>query len=302
MHWKINRRKFLSLSGSLAGAMAFAPSSIYSSQSAQVKFGLITDSHYADRENNGTRFYRQSLEKMRESIETFNREKVDFVVHLGDFKDEDLNQRPEDTLRYLRAIEAEFAMFNGPRFHCIGNHDVDSITKQQFLANIENTGIAKDKSYYSFDQKGFHFVVLDANYDKTGKDHFYKEGANWQDVNIPQVQRDWLANDLAKTQLPTIVFCHHPLFEYLSGSATMHVQGFEGIQKIMENSGKVKASIHGHVHNEKFATINGTQFITQLGMVDESGLENNSFAIITCTETQLQLDGYRRSTDKLMSF
>jgi predicted phosphodiesterase len=302
MNWKIDRRKFLSLSGSFAGAVAFAPSSIYSSQSAQVKFGLITDSHYADRENKGTRFYRQSLDKMRECIEIFNQEKVDFAIHLGDFKDEDPNQRTEDTLRYLKAIEAEFSKFKGPRFHCIGNHDVDSITKQQFLANVENTGITQDKSYYSFDQKGFHFVVLDANYDKTGKDHFYKEGADWQDVNIPQAQRNWLADDLAKTKLPTIVFCHHPLFEYFSGSATMHVQDFEGIQKIMESSGKVKASIHGHVHEEKYAEVDGIQFISQLGMVDQDGLENNSFAIITFTETQLQLDGYKRTTDKSFSF
>ena len=32
---------------------------------------------------------------------------------------------------------------SGPRYHCVGNHDVDSITKQQFLENIENTGIPK---------------------------------------------------------------------------------------------------------------------------------------------------------------
>ncbi|MFT6055162.1 MAG: alkaline phosphatase [Roseivirga sp.] len=301
MNWKIDRRKFLSLTGTAIGGIAIAPNTLFSNPSSKIRFGLITDSHYADRATQGTRFYRQSLDKMSECIQVFNDEKVDFVIHLGDFKDEDPNQRTEDTLRYLNAIEAEFARFNGPRFHCIGNHDVDSITKQQFLANIKNTGIPKDKSYYAFDQKGFHFVVLDANFDSNGNDHFYKEGANWQDTNIPKMQRDWLINDLEQTKLPTIVFCHHPLFEYMLGASTMHVQDYESIQKIMVKSGKVKASIHGHVHEEKYAHLEGIQYISQLGMVDNDGLENNSFAIITCNDSELQIEGYKRTTDKLMS-
>ncbi|MFT5971215.1 MAG: hypothetical protein ACI8ZO_001736 [Flavobacteriales bacterium] len=55
------------------------------------------------------------------------------------------------------------------------------------------------------------------------------------------------------------------------------------------------------MHAEKYAEVDGIQYISQLGMVDEDGLENNSFAIITCTETQLQLDGYKRTTDKSFS-
>jgi alkaline phosphatase len=299
MSWNINRRKFLSLAGAVVGGITLAPNTIFTGQSSTLKFGLITDSHYANRDNSGTRFYRQSIDKMRECIEIFNKEKVDFAIHLGDFKDEDLNKNADDTLNYLKKIEAEFAKFKGPRFHCIGNHDVDSITKKQFLANITNTGISKEKNYYSFDQKGFHFVVLDANFDKTGKDHFYKEGADWQDVNIPPTQLSWLEKDLVKTKLPSIVFCHHPLFEYFSGEATMHVQNFESVQNIMVRSGKVKASMHGHVHNERFETVNGIQYISQFGMVDYEGLENNSFAIVSLTENQMKIDGYKRTTDKL---
>ena len=113
-------------------------------------------SHYADRSAGGTRYYRESLTKMRECIATFNREKVNFAIHLGDFKDQDADANPERTLTFLKALETEYAKFSGPRYHCVGNHDVDSITKENnFLANIENTGISKEASYYEFKQKWF---------------------------------------------------------------------------------------------------------------------------------------------------
>jgi hypothetical protein len=40
--------------------------------------------------------------------------------------------------------------------------DADSISKEQFSDSVENTGINAGRTYYSFDFKGAHFVVLDA--------------------------------------------------------------------------------------------------------------------------------------------
>ena len=301
MSWKISRRKFIALSGGVVGTLLMPPDILQAAHKPKVRFGIITDSHYADSDKAGTRYYRDALKKMRECIDIFNKEKIDFAVHLGDFKDQDPNKKAEDTLRYLKAIETEFARFKGPRFHCIGNHDVDSITKKQFLQNIENTGISSRRNYYAFDFGGFHFIVLDANYHKNGKHHFYKEGADWQDTNIPQVQQQWLQADLAKTTLPTIIFCHHPLFEYMKDGHKYHVNNFESIQNIIEASKKVKAVIQGHVHEERFQKINGIHYMTQLAMVDYEGLENNSFAIATCAGNDMWLDGYKRTTDKAFS-
>jgi predicted phosphodiesterase len=301
MTLKINRRKFITLSGTAAGAIMVRPQLFSKNHHRPIRFGVITDSHYADRDNGGTRFYRGVLHKIRESINTFNKEKVDFVIHLGDFKDEDLKKNPEDTLSYLKTIEAEYAKFDGPRFHCIGNHDVDSITKQQFLNNIENTGIDKEKSFYSFDIQGYHFVVLDANFDNNSKDHFFKEGSDFQDVNIPESQLKWLKKDLRKTKLPTIVFCHQPFFEYHKDEYILHVSNRYAVREILEKSGKVNAVLHGHVHEETFKEINGIHYITQLGMVDHKGLENNSFAIVDFDGATLNLDGYKRTTSKKLT-
>ncbi len=262
-----------------------------------IRIGIATDSHYADREPAGKRFYRGALDKMREFVGIINKEKVDFAIHLGDFKDEDTTKEEKNTLGYLRKIEAVYAAFEGPRYHCIGNHDVDSITKSQFLENIENTGIPKGKGYYSFDIKDLHVIVLDANFNKDGTDQFYKEGADWQDTNLPEEQLDWLEKDLKGTKNPTLVFCHHPLFEYRREGYKFHVNGYERVQKLLEGSGKVLAVFQGHVHEEKHKTINGIHYITQLGMVDYEGLENNSFSILEIQDNSMKLQGFRRATD-----
>lgn len=299
----IRRRKFIKNTALFSVTTMVLPIEAFNIKpTKKVRFGLVADSHYADREPNNTRFYKESLSKMEAFITLMNQQKVDFIVHLGDFKDEDEQQNSNDTLNYLKKIENVFSQFNSATYHCVGNHDVDSITKQQFLTNITNTGIDKDKSYYSFNNSGFHFVVLDGNYDSLGKDHFYKNGADWQDVNIPKQQLEWLQKDLAENKLPTIVFCHHTLFEFTRGEHHYHVKNYTEVQRILENSKNVISVFQGHVHEESHAKINNIHYITQLGMVDYSGLENNSFAVVEIDENAIKINGYKRATNKTLTF
>ncbi len=296
--YKIDRRKFLRISTVFSTGLGLSAYSFKTKRN--FRFGLVTDSHYADREPANTRYYRQSLDKMEDFIDVMNREKVDFIVHLGDFKDQDPKKMERDTLKYLIKLESIFSKFQSHSYHCVGNHDVDSITKQQFLENISNTGISKSKSYYSFDNKGFHFVVLDANYHNTGKDHFYKEGADWQDTNIPKLEIDWLVNDLNKTKLPTVIFCHHPLYKYEDEYSKMYVNNYEEVQNVLIDSEKVMVVFQGHVHDERYKKVNGIHYVTQYGMVDYSGLENNSFSIVEIDKKSIKINGYKRVSD--MSF
>jgi len=263
-----------------------------------VRIGIATDSHYADRDSVGARYYRGALDKMEEFVRVMNTEKVDFVIHMGDFKDEDQTQDERATLNYLRTIEEVYSRFNGPRYHCIGNHDVDSITKTQFLLNIENAGIPKENSYYSFDHKDLHIIVLDANFNKDGTNQYFLDGADWQDTNLTDQQLNWLEEDLNKTSKRTLVFCHHPLFEFYRDGYQFHVNDFEKAQRVFERSGKVLAVLQGHVHEERFKSINGIQYITENGMVDYQGLENNSFSILEVQNKKMQLHGYKRASDR----
>ena len=296
-HTKIGRRKFVKDFSFFTVSSVILPFQSLNTVSDNIRFGLATDSHYADRNPSGTRFYRNSLEKMGEFVNVMNDDsKVDFVIHLGDFKDEAPDKKEEDTLRFLEEIEGVYAEFSGPRYHCIGNHDVDSINKEQFLSIIENTGISKKRSFYSFDIKGFHFVVLDANYDRNGISHFYKDGADWEDTNITSEQIDWLKQDLEMSNSPTVIFCHHPLFEYYSYGHKYHVNNFKEIQEIVSSNQNTISVFQGHVHAEKFERIGEVHYVTQLGMVDYQGLNNNSFALIEIGEGKIHINGYKRTS------
>ncbi|PHQ28432.1 metallophosphoesterase family protein [Leeuwenhoekiella nanhaiensis] len=302
----INRRNSLKLF-TLAGTTVLTmPQFLWSCKQEAPKpflrFGLLTDSHYAEREPAGTRFYRDSIPKMQEAIAELNTQNLDFIIHLGDFKDQDTEANPEDTLRYLKTIESEFQGFEGATYHALGNHDVDSIRKEVFLSHIKNTGQDSAKNYYSFDAGGFHIIVLDANYDAAGTDHFFAEGADWEDANIPPQELNWLKEDLAKIKKPTVVFCHHPLYEFYKEGSKFHVTNYQEVQKLFTENSYVVACFHGHVHQEDVSIQNGITYITRLGMVDYEGVENNAFSVVELTADKIEIRGYKRSGSKNFSW
>ncbi len=301
MTWKISRRRFLIAGAGVVGMAAIAPQEVLAnSKKKSVRFGVLTDSHYADRDPSGTRYYRQSLSKMKDAITILNQEKVDFIIHLGDFKDEHPSKVESDTIRFLQTIESQFARFNGPRYHCIGNHDLDSISKEQFQSNVTNTGISPTSTYFSFDHNGFHFIVLDPNFHQDGRPH-HKGDFPWYDANLPKEQWNWFLSDLAKTKFPTMVFSHFPLYHFVKEAAVFHLANYERAQRIMEQSGRVVACFHGHTHEENYTEVNGIHYCTHYGMVDHDGAENNSFAIVEVNDKEIIVNGYNRCSSKSLS-
>ena len=265
-----------------------------------LRFGMITDVHYADREHLKERYYNQSLRKLGEFINVMNKEKVDFIVELGDFKDQDEVPNEANTLKYLTDVETVFHQFNGPTYHVLGNHDMDGITKTQFLERVENTGIPKDKNYYSFDQKGFHFIVLDGNYTSDEKD-YNKDNFRGVLSYIPVKQVEWLKEDLQANQLPSIVFIHQLLDD--SKGMKRSAQNAPEVRKILEDSGKVLCVFQGHVNAEKYSMINNIHYYSFISTVYGSGLKHNSYVIVDVSKKgTLKINGYREaSTLKLLS-
>jgi alkaline phosphatase len=296
MSYIINRRLFLKYSG--ASILALSANRLQAfTQGPFLTFGVVTDSHYADREAAGLRHYRDSIAKMQEAMREMNSKKVDFVVHLGDFKDQGEHPDERSTLAFLGKIEEAFGSFRGPRYHVLGNHDTDSISKQQFLQYVENTGIAKDRSFYSLDQKGIHFVVLDGDFTKEGV-AYEKGNFDWTDSFIPQDQLTWLGNDLRATRLPVIVFVHQLLDNVDDPKYCVH--NAEAVRKVLDKSGKVLAVFQGHRHKDRYNKLNNTHYCTLPAMVDYGGLENNSFSIVEVYADGLNMVGYKRAPSRRM--
>ncbi|MDH4239140.1 MAG: metallophosphoesterase [Phycisphaerae bacterium] len=279
-NWVITRRFFLKASAATLAGLVVAPLSCTQKttlgrRQGTARFGIVTDSHYADADTVGSRYYRHSLDKLTECAELMNDQKVDFLVELGDFKDQNNPPVEQKTITYLRAVEKVFQNFKGPTYHVLGNHDMDSISKEQFLTNVENTSIAPSKSYYSFDFNGAHFVVLDANYKAGGTD--YDHGNfDWTDANIPPAELNWLRQDLAAARGPTIVFIH----QLLDGTGSVYVNNAADIRQILGQSGNILAVFQGHHHEGSYSYIEGIHYYTLKAMVEGPGQENNSYAIV----------------------
>ncbi len=255
-----------------------------------VRFGMVTDVHYADIPDNGIKTYNQSLVKLKECVDTMNRQKVDFLVELGDLKDMNTPAAPAKALIYLFRAEKALSLFKGPLYHVLGNHDEDCISKKQFLSEARNTGIPANSTWYSFDTKGVHFIVLDACFDSVG--HDYDKGKfNWGDPNIPSEELKWLKKDLRKATGATILFTHQPL----DGETPYTIKNSRAVRKLLENSGKVAAVFQGHYHEGNYHFINGIHYYTLKALVDGSGPENNSYAIVEITPENIRIKGFRKA-------
>ena len=198
-----------------------------------VRFGVVTDLHYADIDPIGARTYRESDDKLAECVQVMNAKDVTFLIELGDFKDQDKTPDETRTLGYLQKIESVFAGFKGPRYHVIGNHDTDSLSKTQFLAAAPNAGIAPNATRYTFVSGGVRFVVLDASHKADGTD--YDHGNfEWSDSNVDAPQIEWLAKTLAASREPVIVFVH----QQLDGTGAYYVKNAPQVREALETIGQ----------------------------------------------------------------
>lgn len=292
----VTRRDFLVASTAVVAGVAVAAPQVHADPPERktiLRFGMAADAHFADVEARGTRHYRESAAKMAECVALMNEQKVDFLIELGDLKDQGEPASEQDTLEYLDTIEGVFRQFKGPRYHVLGNHDMDSLSKEQFLSGTENTGIAAGSTYYSFDVKGVHFVVLDANYSADGSDYDHGQ-FNWTDANIPAKQLDWLKRDLEASSSPTIVFVH----QQLDGEGQHCIRNAAEVREVLQASGQVRAVFQGHNHAGGYRQIHDLHYYTLKAMVEGTGSMNSSYAIAEVRDDGIVVTGYCNATSR----
>ena len=271
-----------------------------------LKIGLVADPQYANKPANGIRYYRESLWKLKEAIETFNNNEVDFVQNLGDLIDVERNS-------YDSIIPIYKNLNSGiQNYHLLGNHDVD--VDSFHLINLLET-LSMPDYYYSFVKKGWRFIVLDATdysystnslhnhdinqvnsyYDNTiGKSNNYR----WNSA-IGEKQQNWLRNELESSELlqeEVIIFSHIPVRPL--GNQHNLWNDYEIIE-IIENSSNVKAFINGHRHSGNYIFKNGIHYITLYGMVETI---TNSYSILEIYEDSLVLKGYGNQNKYIMAY
>jgi predicted phosphodiesterase len=253
-----------------------------------LRIGLVTDLHYADKPEAGTRFYRETAGKLREAVEAFNTEAVDAVVSLGDF----IDQAPEvdQEIAWLRTIEKIFAGAKAERHYVLGNHCVGTLTKTEF---VENTAAAKTP-HYSFDRQGIHFVVLDACFRGDGVP-YSRKNFEWTDANIPAHESEWLKTDLEKSTGPVVVLAH----QRLDDAGKHGVRNATGIRGLLEKSGRVVGVFQGHSHKNDYQQIAGIHYCTLVAMVEGTGAESSGYAVMeVMADTSIRVRGFRRQANR----
>ena len=269
-----------------AAVLSNSPEAFCQDMKPVFRIGLLTDVHYADRAPVGTRFYRESIPKIRECISQFKDVSVDLVVELGDLID--AADTVTEEIQYLRTIEAELSQLSVQRHYVLGNHCVWTLTKEQFLEN----STAK-KTYYSFDHGDYHFIVLDACFRQDGVPYGNKN-FEWTDTEIPAGERDWLKADLAAASKRTIVFVH----QRLDIQGSYGVKSAAAVRRILEASGKVAAVLQGHNHVNDLNDINGIRYCTLAAVIEGSGLANSAYSILEgYPDGSLALSGFRNQSD-----
>lgn len=217
-------------------------------------FVHLTDMHVTPKRW-GDKGYRRCLESVRDL-----KPRPAFLLMGGDLAFDGLYTPKADFEEQIRLYREITAGIGLPHYHCMGNHDVLGWSSRRKVAT-DDPGLGKklimerlewDKSYYSFDFGGWHFVVLDSIFPITAK-----HGPTYE-PRIGDEQLEWLAYDLgAAAGKPTVAVTHIAAFCNLGQlhgddkrkamDGHMVLWDTHRLREILERHG-VKALLQGHSH------------------------------------------------------
>lgn len=247
--------KNLGLSGAgllMAGRTWSVPIHPAVKDAKKLRIGIISDLHHLQ-------FGKPEVTRLKTFMDDVMKVSPDFIIQCGDFC------RPKQS----EGIMAEWNRFRGPKYHVLGNHDMDVCDKATIM---QLWGM--EKPYYSFDQGGYHFVVMDRNFLRQ-EDHTLVDynNSNWGPLPAPmrsftdKPQLEWLTQDLAEARYPVIVFMHQPVFlsDFFQeiGNADEILAIFDEANLAAKRAGKntqVTAVFMGHDHDDRYGERNGVHY------------------------------------------
>jgi predicted phosphodiesterase len=285
VHRPLSRRVFLKGSALILGGLAAGPRLKAGEEEASpvLRVGLVTDVHYADKDTGGSRYYRDSLQKLEEVINKFNAEPPDFAVHIGDLIDG--VPTPEANLQNLKTVQNVLDGLECNHYYVLGNHCLDGLTKDEYLSHS-----AMESAHYGFTEGGFRFAVLDSCYRSDGEP-YARGNFHWTDANIPEPQLRWLEAELAMSDDPVIVLAH----QRLDDPGNHGVRNARQVRAVLERAGNVAAVFQGHDHRGDFQEINGIPYCTMKALVEGPAPESNAYSMLQIYgDGSMRVEGFRR--------
>ena len=250
-----------------------------------MRLALITDQHFGPPASFAGKLRKLSHRAdalCRDFVTRMNdTEGLDLVVNLGDVIEDESTTL--DRNRYQSFVDI-LADLECPTLHVAGNHDSVNLTDGDLLELWGRTG----ELYYSLDVGGVHVVVLRSIERKD------------KDVRLPDDQLEWLAQDLAHTTLPSVLFVHHPLADMdLTGNLWFEkaphicrVANRRAAREILQQAGNVRAVFNGHAHWNHVDVIRGIPYVTLQSLIenvddDAPGRPAAAYALVDVTEKRV---------------
>jgi len=235
-----------------AGNDTFASTNEKSAKKEKFSFAFLTDIHL-NKGDNGC------FDGFKKAIDSAKKSGADFLMTGGDNVDIDVLGNDAKTAHELYGRLAKIIHKSDiPFYPTMGNHD--RFWGAEKNDSLYNEGLFEKyihESYYSFNHKGWHFIVL--NTAQTCNNNYC----------VNKEQKEWLARDLAQidTETPIVVSAHVPFlsvyYPALRGeyTSTDTFSNFKKIWDMFENK-NLKLVLQGHMHLYEEIKVKGVQFIT----------------------------------------
>lgn len=266
-----NRRRFLKSVSLLGAALGFS-GQLKGAEATPLRKDGFTFLHLTDMH---VRRKRKGHEGYKACIDAVNKHEraAEFVLMGGDLAfDGNYTAKEEfsDQIDLYKSVSDQLSI---PYYNSIGNHDVLGWNSRRKVS-VDDPDLGKklimDKlkmpaSYYSFNHKGWHFIVMDSiHYVEAEHGPSYKAA-------FGKTQLDWLRFDLGKHhKMPTVIMTHIATFCHIAQmngdpKATpighMVVEDTVDFRRIIERH-NVKAVLQGHSHVPEDFCYNGVWYIT----------------------------------------
>ncbi len=232
------------------------------SKAENFSFAFMTDIHVQPEKNAEKGFL--------QAIQSVNKLKPDFVITGGDLIMDALGQKQSRADSLYQIYMNCSKSFKMPVYNTIGNHEVfglytsSGISPEHPLYGKKMFEKYLGKCYYSYNHKGWHFMVLDGIGFTAERDYYGQ---------VDSVQMEWIRADLATIDslTPVCVSIHIPFITVLTQIEDgPFVTTWRG--NVIGNSMQVldlfkhhnlKLVLQGHMHFLESIEVNGrTTFIT----------------------------------------
>jgi len=275
------------------------------SQKPLFSFGIIADVQYCNCDPVGSRFYRNSLSKLRLAVNSLSHDSAEFLVNLGDLIDRDFTSfKPVMDIIDSSGLKT---------YHCTGNHDysVENRYKRRLPVPMPSKA-----GYYSFVNRNFRFIILNGNelsiYASTNKSSIRQaqnyitalknEGSiNAIDWNggVSTGQLSWLDNQLdeaTRNNEKVLIMCHFPVYP----ENIHNLLNYKEVNVILEKYNNIIAWFNGHNHAGNYGNFNMIHFVTIKGMVETEN--TGSFALVEVYHNKIWIKGAGRERGQILAY